>query len=73
MCLCTKEKATDIFAPFQFGVACPGGTEKIIHRLRQTVEDHWHDSDFAILKIYMQNAINLVSRDCPKAMCYPLP
>ena len=40
-CALTKEKATDFFAPFQFGVACPGGTEKIIHRLRQTVEDYW--------------------------------
>eukprot|EP00731_Ephydatia_muelleri_P035300 Em0113g2a len=35
-CALTKEKATDFFAHFQFGVACPGGTEKIIHRLRQT-------------------------------------
>ena len=62
-CALTKEKATEFFAPFQFGVACPGGTEKIIHRLRQTVEDHWQDADFAVLKIDIQNAFNLVSRD----------
>ena len=68
-CALTKEKATDFFAHFQFGVACPGGTEKIIHRLRQTVEDHWHDSDFAILKIDMQNAFNLVSRDTVLKQC----
>eukprot|EP00731_Ephydatia_muelleri_P017808 Em0010g906a len=51
------------------GKSCPGGTEKIIHRLRQTVEDHWHDSDFAILKIDMQNAFNLVSRDTALKQC----
>ena len=68
-CALTKEKATEFFAPFQFGVACPGGTEKIIHRLRQTVEDHWQDADFAVLKIDMQNAFNLVSRDAVLKQC----
>ena len=68
-CALTKEKSTDFFASFQFGVACPGGTEKIIHRLRQTFEDHWHDSDFAILKIDMQNAFILVSRDTVLKQC----
>ena len=37
----TKEKANDFFTPFLFGVACLRGTGKIIHRLRQTIEDHW--------------------------------
>ena len=69
MCLCTKEKATHFFVPFQFGVACAGGTEKIIHRLRQTVEDHWQDADFATLKIDMQNAFNLVSQDTNLKQC----
>ena len=41
-CLCavTKEKASEYFAPLQMGVACPSGTEKIIHGLRHCVEGH---------------------------------
>ena len=63
-CLCavTKEKASEYFAPLQMGVACPSGAEKIIHGLRHCVEDHWMDEDFAIMKIDMRNAFNLVSR-----------
>ena len=68
-CALTKEKATDFVVPFQFGVTCPGGTEKIIHRLRQIVEDHWHDSDCAILKIDKQNAFNIVSQDTVLKQC----
>ena len=41
----------------------------IIHRLRQTVEDHWQDADFAVFKIDMQNAFNLVSRDAVLMQC----
>ncbi|KAL5473102.1 hypothetical protein EMCRGX_G027547 [Ephydatia muelleri] len=41
--------------PFQFGVACPRGSGKIIR------EQHWSDPDYAVIKIDRQNAFNLVS------------
>eukprot|EP00731_Ephydatia_muelleri_P037154 Em0403g3a len=45
-CLCsmTKAKAHDFLAPFQLGVACQGGAEKIIHGLRSCVDEHWHEA-----------------------------
>ena len=60
-CLCAVErsKACDFFAPHQFGVACPSGTEKVIHGLRSCIEEHWTDEDFTVLKIDMRNAFNL--------------
>ena len=63
-CLCTltKHKATEFFQPLQFGVACPSGTEKVIHGLRTCLEEHWEDDDFAVVKVDMRNAFNLVSR-----------
>ncbi|KAL5494027.1 hypothetical protein EMCRGX_G015296 [Ephydatia muelleri] len=40
------------------GVTCPAGAEKRIHGLRGCVDEHWHDADFAILKIDLHNAFN---------------
>ena len=39
-CLCslTKHKAAKFFQPLQFGIACPAGTEKVIHGLRACME-----------------------------------
>ena len=68
-CNVVKEKASDFFSPFQFGVACPRGSEKIIHNLREVLEQHWSDPDFAVIKINMQNAFNLVSRDAVLQQC----
>ncbi|KAL5510752.1 hypothetical protein EMCRGX_G006353 [Ephydatia muelleri] len=63
-CLCAvlKSKASEFFAPFQLGVACPAGAEKVIHGLRHCIEEHWEEEDFVVLKIDMCNAFNLVSR-----------
>ena len=38
-CLCsvTKIKASQFFHPHQYGVACPGGSEKIVHRLHSCI------------------------------------
>ena len=44
------------------GVACPSGAEKIIHGLGHCVEEDWMDEDFAVMKIHMRNAFNLVWR-----------
>ena len=63
ICLCAvqKSKASEFFAPFQFGVACPVGAEKVIHGLRHCIEEHWEEEDFVVLKIDMCNAFNFVS------------
>eukprot|EP00731_Ephydatia_muelleri_P031407 Em0022g921a len=70
-CLCsmTKAKAHDFLAPFQRGVACQGGEEKIIHGLRSCVDEHWHEVDFAVLKIDLHNAFNRVSRQAVLNAC----
>ena len=31
-CILTKDKATQFFNPFQYGVACPAGTEKKLYK-----------------------------------------
>ena len=68
-CILTKDKASQFFNPFQFGVACPAGTEKIVHKLRQVIEDNWNNRDFAILKVDMRNAFNSVSREAVLHQC----
>ena len=72
-CNVVKEKASDFFGPFQFGVACPRGSEKIIHNLREVLEQHWSDPDFAVIKIDMLNAFNLVSPTMFNAFSRDLP
>ena len=62
ICAIVKNKASEFFSPFQLGVACPSGTEKIIHGLRSCVDDNWLNGDFAVMKIDLRNAFNLVSR-----------
>ena len=51
-CLCAlvKVKAQQFFKPFQYGVACLFGAEKIVHGLRDCVEQHWLEDD-AVLKV----------------------
>eukprot|EP00731_Ephydatia_muelleri_P034186 Em0050g4a len=63
-CLCrlSKAKAAEFFEGHQVGVACPGGSELIVHGLRDCIESHWNDEDFVVLKIDFQNAFNMVSR-----------
>ena len=70
-CLCAmvKVKATGFFHPFQYGVACPFGAEKIAHGLRACIDEHWGDDDFAVLKIDMRNAFNVVSRQSLLSEC----
>ena len=54
---------------FLIWCSLPWRNREIIHRLRQTVEDHWQDADFAVLKIDMPNAFHLVSRDAVLKQC----
>ena len=67
VCAVEKSKASDFFAPYQFGVACAAGAEKVIHGLRSCMDDHWTDENFTVLKIDMRNAYNLVSRQALSA------
>ena len=69
LCVITKEKAHDFLAPLQLGVACSAGAEKTIHGLRDCVDEHWHDADFAVLKIDLHNAFNQVSRQAVLDAC----
>ena len=69
LCTLTKHKATEFFQPLQFGVACPSGTEEVIHGLRTCIEEHWGDDDFAVVKMDMRNAFNLVSRQALQDEC----
>ena len=61
LCILTKAKAAEYFEGYQTGVACPGGSEIIVHGLRNCIEKHWNDEDFVTLKIDFQNAFNIVS------------
>eukprot|EP00731_Ephydatia_muelleri_P035190 Em0103g2a len=62
-------KAASFFEPYQFGVACPRGAERIIHGLRACVEEHWLEEDFGVLKVDMKNAFNQVSRRALLSEC----
>ena len=64
-----KDKAADFFDPFQRGVACAAGAEKIAHGLRDCVEENWHVEGFTVLKIDLVNAFNLVSRQVLLSEC----
>ena len=71
-CICAslKEKISSFFQPLQFGVACRAGAEKIVHSLRNCIEEHWmQDEDFVIFKVDMTNAFNLVSRQAVLDEC----
>ena len=70
-CLCieSRERARVFFAPHQFGVACPNGTERVIHRTRAAFLAHAADPDFVILKVDLRNAFNCVSRKAFLDLC----
>ena len=61
-CLCTllKGKFSSFFQPFQLGVACKAGVEKVIHSLRHSMEANWQHGDFVVFKVDMFDAFNLV-------------
>ena len=47
------------FQPLQFGVACKAGGEKIVHCLRNCIEEHGiQEEDFVVFKVDMTNAFN---------------
>ena len=62
LCIISRVKASEFFGPFQLGVACPAGAEKLVHGLRRCISEHWEDDDCVACKIDLRNAFNEVSR-----------
>ena len=62
-------KASDFIQLLQLGVSCNLGSEKVIHSLRQRIDEHWDSDDFVVLKVDMKNAFNLVSRQALLNAC----
>ena len=59
-CYYYKVQGLRIFsAPSVWGAS---GSEKVVHGLRACMDKHWEDDDFAVVKVDMCNAFNLVSR-----------
>ena len=58
-----KSKASKYFSPYQYGVVCPSGVEKIIYSLCACIDDHWFDEDFTVAKIELLNEFNVASQN----------
>jgi len=63
-CACSllKARVRALLSPLQLGVAFPAGCERIVHTMRKTLAEQWHDPDFVVLKVDFSNAFNSVSR-----------
>lgn len=74
-CLAGKDDIDDIFKGMNYGVGCPGGTEVVVHSLRDILKLHSvQGSTKGLLKIDFKNAFNLVERaEFIKAACARLP
>ena len=57
-----KVQGLRIFSASSVWSSCASGTEKVVHSLRACMDKHWEDDDFAVVKVDMRNAFNLVSR-----------
>ena len=63
MSLSLKTRAADIFLPHEFGAAyLLSGVEKVIHKVRKCLNEHWADESFVLLKVDLYYAVNMVSR-----------
>ena len=71
LCVLVRSKASEFefFQTHEFGVACPMGAEMIAHSLRAHVEMHSLEENFAVMKVDMKNAFNLVSRQAILSEC----
>ena len=54
-------KAPEFLGPFQLGVACRAGAEKLVHGLCWCISDHWEDDDCVACKVDLRNVFNEVS------------
>ena len=62
MSLCCSEVQGSRVLSITSILVCPFGTEKIAHELEGCIEEHWSDPEFAVLKVDLKNAFNVVSR-----------
>ena len=74
LCMTNKKTAAAFFIPGQYGVACPSGAERVVHKVRRVVKEQRESKaseeykaredyvDFVILKVDLKNAFNKVSR-----------
>ena len=46
-----RAKASGFLQPYQFGVACPMGAEKVAHGLRACMGEHWMEENLTVLKV----------------------
>ena len=51
LCIISRVKASELFGPFQLGVACPAGAEKLVHGLWRCISEHWEDDDFIAARL----------------------
>ena len=61
-CVLLQKQIQKELKPLQFGVACPGGAELIIHTMRDSLAVNWDTPDFVVLKVDFANAFNSVCR-----------
>ena len=75
LCILSRAKASELFDPFQLGVAYPAGAEKLVHGFRRCISEHWGDREFVACKVDLKNAFNEVSRQLGPAriVCDSLP
>jgi hypothetical protein len=50
-------------------MACPFGAEKIVHGLRDCIEQHRLEDGFVVLTVDLMNAFNMVSRQAVLTEC----
>lgn len=58
-----REKAAALLSPRQVGIATRCGAEAVSHAMAALTKKYGHNSRYAILKIDLKNAFNLVNRN----------
>ena len=69
----SKEKSSSFFQPFQFGVACKAGAEKVIHSLRNCVEVNWQMGILDPQSGHVERLQLGFQTGCPRRICYFFP
>ena len=59
--LLVKATSSDFFGPLQVGVACQLGSEKVMHGIRNCVDQHRRNKNSAVIQLDLKNAFYLAS------------
>jgi hypothetical protein len=64
-CFCRRHafRLRELLEPHQFGVAFPGGAERVVHETRRWVSSAARDGSEIAVKVDFSNAFNCVTRD----------